>query len=75
VTDHARLAALQVGVQIAEDQLSGCTLCARAWLLEVSINKTDLKTAKEHAARRAGDHAEAIRSQVVTPEMHEVQVR
>jgi len=76
VTDHLRPAALAAGVQIADGQrfgLHSLRSSMATWM--VSIDKTDVKTAQGNM-RHAGPEIMLRKcAQVVTPEMHGVQVR
>ncbi len=76
VTDHLRPAAMAAGIQIADGQrfgLHSLRSSMATWM--VSIDKTDVKTAQGNM-RHAGPEI-MLRSyaQVVTDEMHDVQVR
>jgi integrase len=76
VTDHLRSAAIAAGIQIADGQrfgLHSLRSSMATWM--VSIDKTDVKTAQGNM-RHAGPEI-MLRSyaQVVTDEMHDVQVR
>jgi integrase len=76
VTDHLRPAALKAGVQIADGQrfgLHSLRSSMATWM--VSIDKTDVKTAQGNM-RHAGPEIMLRKyAQVVTSEMHDVQVR
>lgn len=76
VTDHLRPAALKAGVQIADGQrfgLHSLRSSMATWM--VSIDKTDVKTAQGNM-RHAGPEIMLRKyAQVVTGEMHDVQVR
>jgi integrase len=76
VTDHLRPAAIQAGIEIAEGQrfgLHSLRSSMATWM--VSIDKTDVKTAQGNM-RHAGPEIMLRKyAQVVTPEMHGVQVR
>ena len=76
VTDHLRPAALVAGIQIAEGQrfgLHSLRSSMATWM--VSIDKTDVKTAQGNM-RHAGPEVMLKQyAQVVTDEMHDVQVR
>jgi integrase len=76
VTDHLRPAALAAGIQIAEGQrfgLHSLRSSMATWM--VSIDKTDVKTAQGNM-RHAGPEVMLKQyAQVVTDEMHDVQVR
>jgi integrase len=76
VTDHLRPAALAAGIQITEGQrfgLHSLRSSMATWM--VSIDKTDVKTAQGNM-RHAGPEVMLKQyAQVVTDEMHDVQVR
>ncbi len=76
VTDHLRPAALTAGIQIADGQrfgLHSLRSSMATWM--VSIDKTDVKTAQGNM-RHAGPEIMLRKyAQVVTDEMHDVQVR
>jgi integrase len=76
VTDHLRPAALAAGVQIAEGQrfgLHSLRSSMATWM--VSIDKTDVKTAQGNMRHAGPEIMLRNYAQVVTDEMHDVQVR
>jgi integrase len=76
VTDHLRPAALAAGIQIADGQrfgLHSLRSSMATWM--VSIDKTDVKTAQGNMRHAGPEIMPRQYAQVVTPEMHGVQVR
>jgi hypothetical protein len=74
VTDHLRPAAMAAGIQIADGQRFGLhSLRSSMPTGMVSIEKTDVKTAQD--MRHAGFEMLRSYAQLVTDEMHDVQVR
>jgi len=76
VTDHLRAAALAAGVQIADGQRFGLhSLRSSMATWTISIDKTDVKTAQGNMRHPGPEIMLRQYAQVVTPEMHGVQVR
>jgi len=76
VTDYLRPAALAAGVQIADGQrfgLHSLRSSMATWM--ISIDKTDVKTAQGNMRHAGPEIMLRQYAQVVTPEMHGVQVR
>jgi integrase len=76
VTDHLRPAATTAGIRIAEGQrfgLHSLRSSMATWM--VSIDKTDVKTAQGNMRHAGPEIMLSKYAQVVTDEMHDVQVR
>jgi integrase len=76
VSDHLRPAALAAGVEIADGQrfgLHSLRSSMATWM--VSIDKTDVKTAQGNMRHAGPEIMLSKYAQVVTGEMHDVQVR
>ena len=75
VTDHLRPAALAAGIRIADGQrfgLHSLRSSMATWM--VSIDKTDVKTAQGNMRHAGPEIMLSKYAQVVTDEMHDVQV-